>query len=403
MTQAPVSPVILQVLPALDQGGVERGTIEMAEAITLGGGRALVVSAGGRLESRLRHAGGTHIALPRAASRNPLHILRNARTLERIIRTQGVALVHARSRAPAWAARLASRRAGIPFVTTWHGDHHAARFSAKKLYNAVLASGDRVIAISAHIARRLAKDYRVGPDRLRTIARGADIRQFSPDSISGQRVHDLAEHWRVPPDVPVILMPGRLTPWKGQALVLEALGQIAATRPELTWCCVLIGSDSKGGQYARALAEQATQAGLTERIRFAGHCDDMPAALSMACMVLAPSLRPEPFGRVVVEAQALAKPVIVAGHGGAIETVQDRETGLAITPGSAPELAQAIETVLDSPEEARAFMGAKARQAVLAHYTTQAMQYATLTVYDELLGTALAPHFAAALTPETQS
>ncbi|MFT8655711.1 MAG: glycosyltransferase family 4 protein [Acetobacter papayae] len=401
MTQAPASPVIMQVLPALDQGGVERGTIEMAEAITLAGGQALVVSTGGRLESRLRHAGGTHLALPRASSRNPLHILRNARALERIIRAHDVALVHARSRAPAWAARLACRRAGVPLVTTWHGDH-AARFGAKKLYNAVLASGDRVIAISAHIARRLAGEYHVGPDRLRTIPRGADIRQFSPDSVSGQRVHDLAEQWRVPPDIPVILMPGRLTAWKGQALVLQALGQIAITRPELRWCCVLIGSDSQGGQYARTLAEQAAQAGVSEHIRFAGHCDDMPAAMAMACMVLAPSLRPEPFGRVVVEAQALAKPVIVARHGGAIETVQDGETGLAITPGNATELAHAIETVLDSPEEARAFMGDKARQAVLDHYTTQAMQYATLAVYDELLGTALAPHFAAALTPETQ-
>ncbi|GAB3590251.1 glycosyltransferase family 4 protein [Acetobacter peroxydans] len=402
MTHPPASPVILQVLPALDQGGVERGTIEMAEAITLAGAQALVVSAGGRLESRLRHAGGTHIPLPRAGSRSPLHILRNARALEQIIRAHGVALVHARSRAPAWAARLACRRAGVPFVTTWHGDH-AARFGLKKLYNTVLASGDRVIAISAHIARRLAEEYHVGRDRLRIIPRGADIRQFSPDSVSGQRVHDLAEQWRVPPDAPVILMPGRLTSWKGQALVLEALGQIAARRPDLAWCCVLIGSDSRSGRYAHALSEQAARAGLTERIRFTGHCDDMPAAMAMACIVLAPSLRPEPFGRVVVEAQAMAKPVIVARHGGAIETVQDGETGLAVTPGSATELTDAIETVLDSSEEARAFMGNKARQAVLAHYTTQAMQYATLAVYDELLGTALATHFSAALTLETQS
>jgi glycosyltransferase involved in cell wall biosynthesis len=401
MTHPPASPVILQVLPALDQGGVERGTIEMAEAITLAGGQALVASAGGRLESRLRHVGGRHILLPHASSRSPLHVARNARALEQIIRAQGVTLVHARSRAPAWAARLACRWTGVPLVTTWHGDH-AARFGFKKLYNAVLASGDRVIAISAHIARRLVEEYHVGRDRLRTIPRGADIRQFSPDYVSGQRVHDLAEQWRVPPDAPVILMPGRLTSWKGQALVLEALGQIAATRPDLTWRCVLTGSDSRGGRYARALAEQAAQAGLTDRIRFAGHCDDMPAAIAMACMVLAPSLRPEPFGRVVVEAQAMAKPVIVARHGGAVETVQDGETGLAITPGSATELADAIETVLDSPEEARAFMGNKARQAVLAHYTTQAMQYATLAVYDELLGTALAAHFSAALTLETQ-
>lgn len=172
-------PVILQILPALQQGGVERGTLEMAQAITQAGGRALVASSGGRLVPLLRSLGAEHMTLPDCGSRNPAHVLRNARMLARLLGEHNVALVHARSRIPAWTARLACRRTRTPFVTTWHGVH-ANTIPGKKLYNSVLASGDRVIAISAHIGRMLRQEYHVPPERLRVIPRGADIEQFSP-------------------------------------------------------------------------------------------------------------------------------------------------------------------------------------------------------------------------------
>ncbi|MFT8675198.1 MAG: glycosyltransferase family 4 protein [Acetobacter sp.] len=390
--------VILQILPALDQGGVERGTLEMADAITRAGATALVVSAGGRLEPHLRRVGALHIALPHCGSRNPLRMLRNARALARIMNDHCVSLVHARSRAPAWVARLACRkpRAGggrTPLVTTWHGVH-AHGWPGKRLYNAVLASGVRVIAISRHIAQRLAAEYHVGPDRLRTIPRGADVQQFDPDAVSGQRQHHLAEQWDIPPDLPVILMPGRLTHWKGQGLLLQALTLLARARPELKWCCVFAGSEPAGTRYAQELAAQAAQAGLTDIIRFGGHCDDMPAAMALAAMVVVPSLRPEPFGRVVVEAQAMGCPVIAAHHGAATETVDHGVTGLCVPPNDAHALADAILAVLSMPPAGLEAMGHAARQMVLARYTTQAMQHATLAVYDEVLHTALAPAFA---------
>lgn len=386
------APVVLQILPALHQGGVERGTLEMAQAITQAGGKALVASSGGRLVPLLRSLGAEHITLPGCGSRNPAHVLRNARILARLLGQHNVALVHARSRIPAWTARLACRRTRTPFVTTWHGVH-ANTMPGKKLYNSVLASGDRVIAISAHIGRMLRQEYNVPPERLRVIPRGADIEQFSPHAVSGQRMHQLAEQWNIPAGSAIILMPGRLSAWKGQALVLQALAQLEAGLPDQPWHCVFAGSDKENGRYVAELTQLAHNLGLDERIRFAGHCEDMPAAMALATMVLVPSLRPEPFGRVVVEAQAMCRPVIVSHHGAAVETVDNGVTGLSVPPNNVEELADAMFAVLSAPASTLANMGQAARQAVLAHYTTQAMQHATLGVYDEVLGTRLAPDF----------
>lgn len=388
MTITPSSPVILQILPALEQGGVERGTLEMADAITQAGGTALVMSAGGRLVPSLERLGAQHYMLPRCGSKNPVSILRNAGTLARFIRQNNVALVHARSRAPAWVARLACTRTGTPFVTTWHGVH-ANNFPGKKRYNAVLAAGDRVIAISQHIGERLAQEYHVGPDRLRVIPRGADSTQFSPEAVSGQRVHRLSESWSIPAGVPVLLMPGRLTEWKGQRFLLEALARVKQTTPQTPWICVFVGSCPPGNRYAEDLVTYARTLGLTEQVRFAGHCQDMPAAMALATLVVIPSLRPEPFGRVVVEAQAMCRPVIVTAHGAALETVQHGMTGLSVPPGDVQALAETLTAVLHAPQEGLHAMGEAARATVLARYTTHAMQQATLSVYDELLGTHL--------------
>ncbi|MGV4876974.1 glycosyltransferase family 4 protein [Acetobacter indonesiensis] len=396
MTNLPSSPVILQILPALNQGGVERGTLEMADAILQAGGKAVVVSAGGRLVPSLERLGATHIMLPGCGRKNPLVILQNARKLAQIIKDHRVSLVHARSRAPAWVAKWACRRTRTPFVTTWHGVH-ANNFLGKKAYNAVLAAGDRVIAISRHIGKRLSEEYHVGADRLRVIPRGADILQFSPDAVSGQRVHKLSESWGLPPDTPVILLPGRLTEWKGQRFLLDALARLKTQAPTLRWCCVFVGSCPPKSQYGQELVAQAQKQGLTEHVYFAGHCQDMPAALALSTVVVIPSLKPEPFGRVVVEAQAMCRPVIVTSHGAALETVQHGMTGLSVPPADTEALTEALAAVLQAPPEGLQAMGHAARDAVLQNYTTQAMQYATLTVYDDLLGTALAPHFADAL------
>jgi glycosyltransferase involved in cell wall biosynthesis len=371
---------VLQVLPALDTGGVERGTVEMVRAITAAGGEALVASAGGRMVAQVERAGGRHV-LMRLMTKDPVNIWLNAGGLERLIREEGVGLVHARSRAPAWSAWLASRRAGVKLVTTWHGVY-GEEFPGKRFYNGVMAKGDRVIAISRYVAARITASYRVDPARLRVIPRGVDTEIFDPARVGGDRVHRLAEAWRVPAGARVVMLPARLTRWKGAAVLLEAAGRFAAREDVF---CVLVGSDQGREAYAAALVAQAEQLGFGSRLRLAGHCDDMPAALMLADVVVSASLKPEPFGRVVIEAQAMGRPVVAFAHGGAAETVQDEITGLLVPPGDAAALARAILRALDMAAEARAELARRTREAVLTHYTTAAMQAATLDVYREVL------------------
>ncbi len=383
---ARTAPVVLQVLPSLQAGGVERGTIEIARAIVEAGGTALVASAGGRLVPQLERCGAVHLSLG-LMTRDPLSIWLNGRRLARLIRRHRVELVHARSRAPAWSARWAARRTGTPFVTTWHGVY-SENLPFKRRYNAVMASGDRVIAISRFVAERVASRYGVEPDRLRTIPRGADTDAFDPAMVRGDRIHALARQWQLPdsgPGAAVIMLPGRVSAWKGHALLLEALALLRAEAPALDWVCVLVGPVEERRSFGSTLVQQADRLGLRGRLRFAGHCADMPAALALADLVVVPSLKPEPFGRAVVEAQAMQRPVLAAAHGAALETVEPGVTGYAFPPGDAAALAALLRHVLSLPPAERARLGVAARARVLQRYTTRAMQQATLDVYEELL------------------
>ena len=383
-SRPPGPPVILQVLPSLQAGGVERGTIEIARAIVAAGGVALVASAGGRMVPQLERAGATHLALD-LMTKDPLSIWLNAGRLARLIRRHRVDLVHARSRGPAWSARIASRRTGTAFVTTWHGVYREGG-PLKRRYNAVMASGDRVIAISRYVAGRIAGPYRVGPDRLRTIPRGADTAAFDPEAVRGDRIHGLARQWSLPDGAAVIVLPARVTAWKGHALLLDALARLSAEDPALDWVCVLVGPSAGGrGSFGDALLAQAGRLGLGTRLRFAGHCADMAAAYGLADIVAVPSLQPEPFGRAVVEAQAMRRVVLAAAHGAALETVEHGVTGYLFPPGDAAALASLLRLALALSAEQRDWLGANARASVLAGYTTAAMQAATLDVYDELL------------------
>ncbi len=371
--------VVLQVLPSLITGGVERGTIEMTRAIAEAGGRALVASAGGRLVSAIDHAGGHHFTLP-LATKDPLQIAWNGVRLARLIRAEGIEIVHARSRAPAWSALLASRHTGVRFVTTYHGAYSEGA-PLKRRYNAVMAKGERVIAISCYIAGLIQTQHGIDPARLRVIPRGADTAMFDPTVVSGERIARLAAAWRLPEGMRIVLLPGRLSRWKGHAVLLEAVASLRC--PDL--CCVLMGEAGRGGGYAASLVRQAERLGIAERVRMPGPCDDMPAALLLADIVVHAATAPEAFGRVVIEAQAMQRPVIAADLGGPVETVAHGVTGWRVPPGDAAALADAIGHVLGLSAGERDRVGAQARQAVLAQYTTRAMQDATLAVYRELL------------------
>jgi len=370
---------ILQVLPALESGGVERGTIDMVKAIVGAGGRALVASAGGRLVTQVERAGGEHVRLA-LMTKDPLNIWMNAGRLARLIRHEGVDLVHARSRAPAWSAWLAARRTGAHFVTTWHGVY-GEDFPGKRAYNRVMARGERVIAASRMIAARIMSTYGVEPGRIRVIPRGVDTGVFDPGSVSGDRVHRLAQAWRVPTDARVVMLPARLTRWKGAEALLDAAGLLART--DVLW--VLVGDDQGSARFSRRLIRRAKRHQVLPHLRIAGHCDDMPAALLLADVVVCTSLKPEPFGRSVIEAQAMGRAVVAFNHGGAAETVIDQETGFLVPPGDVPALSAAIGRALDLPEAERAWLGWRAREAIEAGYTVTTMQQATLAVYADVM------------------
>lgn len=367
-------PAILQVLPALDSGGVERGTLEIAEAIIAAGYRAIVASAGGRLVPDLEALGARHMRLP-LATKSPWAIWRNATALAAIAEAEGVRILHARSRAPAWSALLAARRNDTHFVTTYHGTYGEG-FAGKRLYNSVMARGDRVIAISQHIRNHILARHGDVSGRIRLIPRGVDLRRFDPDRVALERITALRAGWSLPDGCPTILLPARLTRWKGQKVLIEALARMPGV------VAVLAGDAQGRESYVRELHDLAAAHGVADRIRLPGHVADMPAALLAADVVVHASIEAEAFGRTVIEAQAMARVVIASDLGGPRETVKDGLTGWLTPPGNAPAMAERIQQVLAETAEARAAMGEAARRSVP---TMETMQAATMDVYRELL------------------
>jgi glycosyltransferase involved in cell wall biosynthesis len=370
---------ILQVLPSLVTGGVERGTIDIAAALAESGWRAIVASEGGPMVREIERAGGTHITLP-LGSKNPFVIRRNIGRLAEVIEKNNVALVHARSRAPAWSAYYAAQRTGRPFVTTFHGTYNSGN-KIKRWYNSVMTRGVRVIAISDFIGRHLVEEYGTDPACIRVIPRGIDTFSFDPAKVSQERVIALARDWRLPDGMSIVMLPGRLTRWKGQTLLVEAMARLG--RSDV--CCLLVGSDQGRSNYRQELEELVRARGLEGQVRAVDHCRDMPAAFMLADVVVSASTDPEAFGRVVAEAQAMGRPVVAPDHGGAREIVVPGETGFLFKPGDVDALAEAIKSVLMLNANQRAALSAKAIGHIRAHFTRAQMCDATLAVYAELL------------------
>ena len=375
---------LLQVIPALDAGGAERTAVDIARAVVAVGGRSVIASRGGALADDLERE-GVHIARMPAHSKNPYVIWRNRFDLADLARSFDCHVIHARSRAPAWSALGAARAAQRAFVTTYHGAYRAES-GLKRRYNSVMVRGDRVIANSAFTRDLILATYDVDPDRIRVIPRGIDVQRFDPGAVDGDRMQALASAWGVPAEERrrTIVAPGRLTRWKGQALVVEALARLAE-RGRDDFHCLIVGGDAGHETYRRELEDAVARFGIGDRVRLTGHCDDMPAALALADLVLAPSSRPEAFGRVAVEAQAMSRPVIAADHGGARETVVDGVTGWLIPPNDAAALAERIETALDLSPEARLSMGDKGLKRARALFSVATMCASTLSLYEELL------------------
>jgi len=380
---------ILQIIPELEAGGAERTTVDIAEGLAHAGARALVATEGGRLVGELQAKGGVWVPF-RAATKNPFSMLVNVRRLARICHDERVALVHARSRAPAWVALGAARSLNIPFVTTYHGSY-AGRSSVKVLYNSVMARGDVVIANSHYTAELIRSLYPQVADRIRVIHRGTDFSVFSPMAVAPERVENLRKAWNVAPHERVVLLAARLTGWKGQKVLIEAAAKLrdAGVRDV---AYILAGDPQGRDSYVRdldGLIEARKLAGIVRRV---GHCTDMPAAFLAASVVTVPSTEPEAFGRSAVEAQAMGTPVVVSDLGAVPETVlstpavQPHErTGWRIPPADPDALADALGAALGLGASARIAMGVRAREHVERHFSLERMVAGTLEVYSDLL------------------
>lgn len=385
MADLPPGFTVLQVTPALETGGAEQTTIDVAAAVVRAGGRALVASEGGRMEPRLAAAGGELIRMP-VASKSPLELAANARRLLQVIRKERASLVHARSRAPAFSALQAARSAGVPFVATYHGVYNS-RTPLKRWWNAVMTRGDVVIANSEYTREHVIAEHRIEPARVIAIPRGVDLERFDPDRVDHDRVAALCEAWGIGADDPgpKLLLAGRLSRWKGQALMIEAVGRLITEGAAPNFMVIMAGDDQGRKDYRAELERAVVDNGLSDSIRLVGHVDDMPAAYKLADLAAAPSLEPEAFGRTAVEPQAMARPVLAADHGAVRETVVDGETGWRVAPGDVDAWARALGTALDAGPDRWAAMGSAGQARVRKLYSVGAMTDATLEVYARVL------------------
>lgn len=373
-------PTVLQILPALGgSGGVERGTVEIAGAISQAGGRALVASEGGLLVHDLTRVDAEHFTLP-VASKNPVVMYRNISRLVELIKRERVDIVHVRSRAPAWSAYLACQRTKVPLITTFHGTYAISNWLKRK-YNSVMTYGERMIAISTFIGGHVRRHYGVPVDRIRVIHRGVDIDKFDPEKVSAERVIKLANDWRLPDGVPIIMLPGRLTRWKGQLVLIDAIAALGRTDIR----CLLVGSDQGREDYRRELEKKIMSHNLEEVVRIVDHCDDMPAAYKLTDLVISASTDPEAFGRVVCEGQAMGRPVIASDHGGSRETILPGVTGWLTPTGDSVALASAIETALKLDHAARTKLALIAIDHIRTNFSKTQMCDKTLDVYNEVL------------------
>ena len=387
----PAGTVVMQILPSLISGGVEQGTIDLNAGLTKAGMTSIVVSNGGPRVYEITRAGGTHLSLP-VHAKNPLTMWRTSRKLRQLIIAHKVDVVHAASRVPAWVARRAVEGTPAAFVTSCHSAHKVGnRF--KRIYNAAIASGSRVMAVSHYLAEYLRRHYDVATDKISVIHRGLSLERFHPTAVSAERLISIARHMRVPDGASVVMLPGRLTRGKGHIVLLHALARLK--RRDVL--CLFVGSDAGQANYRRELEKEISRLRLEGQCRIVTDCPDIPAAYMLATVVACPSLVPEGFGRTSVEAQAMGRPVIAARNGGLPETLVDGETGWLVPPDDAGALAQALEEALSQSGEERAQMATRAMNHVATHFTNARMCEKTFAVYAQ----AIADHRAAVVAAGT--
>ena len=372
-------PVIVQLVPAFVRGGVERGTIEMAQAIIEAGGKAVMISGGGPMVRHLDRVGATHHQIP-VGVKNPLSWGGLRRQVRRVLVDEGADIIHVRSRVPAWIALPVAKSLGLITVSTVHGRFQNSSM-LKRIFNGKMLTTDHIIAVSNYVKSQIEWQFGEKGKQLSVVPRGVDTEVFDPAAVAQSRVIRFVDSISLPEDEPVIMLPARPTGWKGHEILLRALAKIA-DRP---FNCVLLGAaDGKPG-FVDQLTQTGMKLGLEGRFRLAHGVDDMPAALMAADIVAMPSVTPEPFGRVALEAQAMGRLVVAFDHGGAAESIVHGKTGWLATPVDEDNLAECLAKALDFTAKQRETMAVETRNHIEASFSTGLMRARTIAIYARLL------------------
>ncbi len=383
---------IAQVIPALNSGGVERGVVDLAKAIKQEGYNSIVISSGGILTYQLREAGITHINLA-VNSKNPITIFRNIAKLANIIKEHKINILHIRSRAPMFSGYFAAKKTGCKLVSTIHGSYSTNLIFQdsiiKKYYNSLIYCADRVIAVSQFVKNLSISNYQnlnhrfFNPEKLQDIAvvhRGVDLKYFNSEAIKKNAIIELIRKWQIPEDKKIIIMPARITGWKGHEFLLNALARVSGD-----FFCVFIGSDHGHEKLRVKLEKKAINLGLGGKVKFVGNCKEMATAYTLSYLVISASIRPEAFGRIAIEAQASNRLVIATNIGGSLETIIDNSTGFLVEVNNIEALALKIDEALNLPADKYLAITANARNHIIANFSNDKMYEQTIAIYRNLL------------------
>ena len=370
---------VLQVLPHLNSGGLVSGAIEVSEALQKSGMRSFVASEGGRREREIIRTGGKVFNFS-LGSKNPLIIFLNIYKLSRIIKKYKINIIHARSRAPAWSAYFAAKKMGIPFVATFHGTY-SIQNNLKKKYNSIMVKADKVIAISSFINKHILSNYKVDQEKIVTVHRGINIEKFDYLKVSNERLIAFSKKFNIPEDSFVILLPGRITRWKGHILLIEAISKLQ--RSDII--CLFVGDLQGRNKYFAELNKTIDKFKLKNNFRIISNQSDMSVIYKLSDVVVSASLEPEAFGRVVAEAQAMGRPTVAVNHGGGPEIIIDGETGWLFRPGDANDLADKINKALNLNIDDREKMSVKAIERAKLNFNNEMMCAKKLNIYAELI------------------
>lgn len=372
--------IVLQMLPSLFPRGVELDTIEISKGLKKTNYSPIVLSSGGPLAVDLTSSNIEQIFI-NSLSQNPFTIWKNAKIISALIKERNVDIVHAVSRASAWSCYMAAKSKNKKFITTFHGLYDTSNF-IKHAYSSIMTKGDMVIAVSEYVKQHIINYYGIAEQKISVIHPGLDLNHFDPQVVDFNELDKLKSLYNIPLSVPVILLPGKVTAWKGHVQLIDALHSLK----HLDFYCLIVGDLSKHHEFSKSLQQKISELKLQKKVQIYGHQKDLVMLYAMADIVLSIPIAPEAFGRSVIEGQAMKKIVIATHIGGANETIQNEVNGYHVAPNNIEDLAKKISYCLSILGSSKALeISENARNSVIKNFSSELMIQKTIKVYSQLI------------------